>query len=248
MHKSVELQPAFIIHSRNFRETSQLVDFITPEYGRVSAVAKGVKRSKLNKNLLHPFSKILISWHGKGELKTLGSIDQGSAGERLLLQGNALLSGLYINELLSILLRMQDNCETLFDGYQRVLQQLASCDEIEPYLRCFEKLLLQELGYGIPFPEPVSDTDNEIDLSGPEMQYYYNPESEFELLRYAPTVQQKQRCFSSKVLNAICADNFQTTEVRQAAKRLMRLSITPLLGGKALRSRELFRTKELTNE
>ncbi len=244
MQASVELQSAFIIHSRNYRETSQLVDFITPEYGRVRAVAKGVKRNKSYRNLLHPFSRILISWYGKGELKTLRAVDQAGPAESLVLRGNALFSGMYVNELLSILFKVHDHSERIFNGYRQVLMLLANAKEIQPGLRAFEKLLLEELGYGIPFPEYIGADDRKIDLSVSDTRYYYSEEGEFIILSDLPSEGQLKRCFSANELESIRLDQYQTKEVLQAAKRLMRLSITPLLGGRSLRSRELFRIKD----
>ena len=68
----VSLQAAFILHGRDFRDTSRLLDVFTQDFGRVSLVAKGARssRSKLQ-GILQPFSPLVISWSGKGEVQTL---------------------------------------------------------------------------------------------------------------------------------------------------------------------------------
>ena len=53
----MSLHPAFILHGRDFRDTSRLLDVFTLDYGRISLVAKGARsaRSKLQ-GVLEPFS------------------------------------------------------------------------------------------------------------------------------------------------------------------------------------------------
>ena len=46
MESRVSLQPAYVLHTRPFQNTSLLVDFFTYDYGRVTAVAKGARREK----------------------------------------------------------------------------------------------------------------------------------------------------------------------------------------------------------
>ena len=68
----VSLQSAFILHGRDFRDTSRLLDVFSLDYGRVTLVAKGARspRSKLQ-GILQPFTPLLISWSGKGDVQTL---------------------------------------------------------------------------------------------------------------------------------------------------------------------------------
>ena len=48
--------------------------------------------------------------------------------------------------------------------------------------------------------------------------------------------------FSGRDLLAIASENFKEESTQQAAKRLMRFALAPLLGEKPLNSRELFVT------
>ena len=76
MENRVQLQPAYVLFSRPFQNTSLLLDFFTIDYGRVRAVAKGARRqSSKYRSLLQPFHPLLIAYTGKGEIKTLGNVE-----------------------------------------------------------------------------------------------------------------------------------------------------------------------------
>ena len=144
----VRLQPGFILHSRAYRDTSSILEVFTPEYGRVSIVARGNRRKSrggASGALLQLFQPLLLSFSGRGELKTL--TDRETAGPAYGLRGERLFSGLYINELLVRLLHRYDAHPGLFVAYGNALLNLAGHELIELVLRRFEMQLLDELGY-----------------------------------------------------------------------------------------------------
>ncbi|MEC9191360.1 MAG: recombination protein O N-terminal domain-containing protein, partial [Pseudomonadota bacterium] len=99
MNSKITLQPAYVLHRRPFQNTSLLVDLFTLDFGLIRAVAKGARREKSRfRALLQLFQPLLISASGKGEVKTLTSIESNMSAMRL--QGERLFSGLYLNELL----------------------------------------------------------------------------------------------------------------------------------------------------
>ena len=101
----VQLQPAFVLHSRHYRDSSALVEVFTNEYGRIGLVAKGARRSvrgRASGAILQPFIPLLLSFSGRAELKTLTASEV--AGEVRSLKGERLFSGIYLNELLMRLL------------------------------------------------------------------------------------------------------------------------------------------------
>ena len=100
-------QPAFVLHSYPYKETSLIVDLFTRDHGRVAVVAKGAKRplSKL-RGVLQTFQPLSVSWSGKSELRTL--IDAEWVGGMLPIERNALLCGFYLNELLVKLIARDD--------------------------------------------------------------------------------------------------------------------------------------------
>ena len=68
----VLLQPAWMLHQRPYRNTSAILELLTPEYGRVGVVARGTRGPKSRlKGLLQPFYPLLVSWQGQGVLVTL---------------------------------------------------------------------------------------------------------------------------------------------------------------------------------
>ncbi|HEY8035598.1 MAG TPA: DNA repair protein RecO [Methylobacter sp.] len=79
---AVYLQPAFILQQRKYRETSLIIDALTRDFGRISLLAKGVRKSKSKTaGILQPFIPLAISYVGKAELKTLTDVER-CAGSR----------------------------------------------------------------------------------------------------------------------------------------------------------------------
>lgn len=113
-------QLAYVLHSRAYRETSALVDFLTPQ-GRLRAVLRSA-RGKAG-TLARPFVALDVEFRGKGELKNVGRLE--SVGTSAWLNGDALFSGLYLNELLIRLLPAEDPHPAVFDHYAATLLALA---------------------------------------------------------------------------------------------------------------------------
>lgn len=225
-------QRAFVIHARPYSETSLLLDFFTENEGRVRILAKGARgrRSPL-KGSLQPFTPLLIRWSGRGEIKTLRDADPISLA--LPLTGTVLYSGLYLNELLSRVLENGTSYSVLFFEYLSCLQTLAA-SEITPEasLRRFELAVLAQLGYGVDFlhcagsGEPVSDL----------MTYQYREEKGF-----IASLVVDHNSFTGFELKSLASGEFPTLDTLKAAKRFTRMALKPYLGGKPLKSRELFR-------
>ncbi|NHI00928.1 MULTISPECIES: DNA repair protein RecO [Oceanimonas] len=221
---------AFVIHSRPYRETSQLVEVFTREQGRQSLVARGSRqpRSPL-KGLLQPFVPLRLTFGGKGELKTLYGAE--ATAPALTLTGTALYSGLYLNELIYYLLEAQTPFDEVFDVYFDTLRQLGSGSGIEPVLRRFEFYMLNVLGYGVDFTQDA-DTGAAVVLQG---WYAYLPEAGFMALD-GP----EPGAFRGDWLHALAELELSSPEVLAAAKRFSRLALAPYLEGRVLKSRALF--------
>ncbi|MBI6547517.1 DNA repair protein RecO [Xenorhabdus lircayensis] len=225
-------QRAFVLHGRPYSETSLLLDFFTENEGRVRVLAKGARsrRSHL-KGCLQPFTPLLIRWSGRGEIKTLKDADPISLA--LPLTGSVLYSGLYVNELLSRVLEQGTAYPALFFDYLQCLQVLAASEHTPEYaLRRFELALLTNMGYGVDYlhcagsGEPVAD----------KMTYRYREEKGF-----IASLVVDHYSFSGYELKALAVGEFPDYVTLKAAKRFTRLALKPYLGGKPLKSRELFR-------
>ncbi len=232
---SIHTDQAYILHTRPYRDTSVLVDFFTREQGRVSAIARGVRRPKSAwRGVLQAFVPLSISYVGQRDLVTLRTAEANEIG--FLFQGNQLVSGLYINELLYRLLHRQDPHEHLFINYQDFLVALHASEQIEASLRCFEMCLLKELGYGLGLNHEA-DTGIAVEAAG-----YYRFYLTDGVRRYnaAVTERMEQDVYAGASLLAMSAGEFSDPQVLKDAKRLMRQAFAVLLGDKVLKSRELF--------
>ncbi len=229
----ISLQPTFILHHRPYRETSLLLDVFTKEYGRIALIAKGVRKSRSAlRALLQPFSPLLISWQGKTELMTLQVAE--SEGLPIRLQGECLLSGFYLNELLIRLLQKQDPHPQLYTIYHHTLLELERAELQQKHLRLFEKKLLAEIGYGLQLQHTIPDGKAFL----ADRFYRFYPEQGFEL---SPSNEPEGMAFSGKNLLALAAEQLDDPDVLREAKRLMRMALSAILGPQPLHSRKLFR-------
>ncbi len=146
---AASLVPAFVLHRYPYRDSSFLVEVFSADTGRVGLVARGVRRPKSRwRGMLEPLSPLLLSWSGRGDLKTLTQAE--SAGAPIALRGEPLLAAFYVNELLLRLLARDDPHEPLFALYVETLHELRE-QRTAPALRRFEKRVLEALGYGVDF-------------------------------------------------------------------------------------------------
>lgn len=231
----VVLEPAFILHSRAFQETSLILDVFTANYGRVSLIAKGARTQRSPfRGFLRLFLPLLVSWSGKTELMKLTQVEY--YGQPSNQPGEHLLYGFYLNELLVRLLPRLDAHPHIFASYQHTLKQLTKETFCESILRLFEKDLLSELGYGLSLDkeilngEAITADQNYIFIPGRGLSKYSNIEQTAH-----PRV-----IFSGRSLLALHYGKFENKQDLYAAKQLMRVAVGDLLGERPLKSRELF--------
>lgn len=226
---SFDLQPAYVLHSRPYRDSSALVDLLTLREGMQRVVWRGARRGKGIKP--QPFTPMVLSLYGRGDLKTLRQAEV--AGSHVRLQGEALFSGLYLNELLVRLLSSGDPQTLLFAAYQTALEQLAAERAVEPVLREFEWQLLDLLGYG--FSLQVDATGEPLSATA-----VYRWEAE-QGLQAADS--QQPGLLPGAGLLAMASGDWQHPAALHTAKRLMRKALAVHLGDRPLMSRQLFSAK-----
>src|SRR5579862_3562540 len=131
----IEQQPAYVLHSRPYRETSLLLECLTRDHGRLGVVARGVRRerARVQRAQLEPFQPLSLDLLLRGELATLQTAEHMSPPLRLM--GDAGLAGLYLNELCVRLTGRQDPLPELFDAYARTLPRLAGSEPLAWSLR-----------------------------------------------------------------------------------------------------------------
>lgn len=226
----VALQPAFVLHRRSYRDTSLLLEALSRDHGRVGLVARGARRPRSrSRGLLQPFVPLLLSWSGNGELLNLIAAEEAEPPRSL--SANRLLSGLYVNELLLLLLQRYDPHPGLFESYAGVLRELAEATGEEQALRIFEKRLLAEIGYGLLLDNEAL-TNAPID---PDGAYRY-------VLEQGPIAAHRTEMgikISGRSLLALRSERFENSAVLREAKRLTRQAISAQLRGRPLKTREL---------
>ena len=144
-------EPAFILHSYDWSESSLILEAFTRHHGRVALVARGAKKPTSNfRPVLLPLQPLRVAYAvsgGHGDIHPLRGAEW--AGGHVMPTGDALLAGLYLNELLLRLLAREDPHAALFDVYAGVVRVLGGGqhgEALEPVLRAFELLLLRTIG------------------------------------------------------------------------------------------------------
>jgi len=239
MKRRVELEPGFVLHSYPYKETSLIVEVFTRRHGRAGLLARGARRPRsAMRGVLLAFHPLRLNWSATAELGTLTSVEWG--GGQKSLAGVALMCGFYINELLLRLLPRDDPHEALFDAYGEALARLSAADALArpaigaahaAILRGFERRMLAELGYA-----PVLDRDAANGAAiEPGKHYAYEPER-------GPVEARRSdgdSVISGRTLLDMAADNYESTQTRDQARRLMRALIADRLGGHDLHTRSV---------
>lgn len=226
----VEQQAAFILHHRPFRDTSQLLDVLSREHGKLALVARGSRGPKSRlRGVLRPFMPLSMSWVQRTDLGTLTGAEL--RGAPLRLTGDALLSGYYVNELLLHFMHRHDPQPDIFDSYAEVIAALGAASDVAACLRAFEIDLLRHLGYALNLEY---EAESHAALRA-DAHYEYR----FEQGPVAVARTDGPLLFSGAQLSAIAARDFSDPAVLRAANRLLREVIGFHLGGKELKSRKV---------
>ena len=208
-------EPAYILHSQPYRDTSLLLDVFTRHHGRVSVLAKGAKRpyTQWRASSFQTFQTLSMSFTTKSDVKTL--LDLEWVGGIPMLQGAALISGYYMNEWLRRGLARDDVHEGLFDAYQHSLADLSlsAVAEHAAVLRAFEFKFLAQLGFGVPIHGEFE----------PTQQYSINN---------APQVM-------GQTLIDMQNGDFSAPQTAQESKMLLRFWLQQHVGDKPLYTRNL---------
>lgn len=227
----MSLEPALVLHTRHYRNTSLLLEVLTRSRGRLGLVARGVRRKRSQTApLLQPFRPLALNWRLRGELGTLLQVE--SAGQPLALMGRALISGFYLNELLLRLLGRDDPQPGLFEAYLLALERLSDSEFDEAVaLRTFERDLLQILGYGLPLTKAVGGA-----LLNAEQWYRYDPERGAEPVADSAAA---GLIVQGGTLIGLAEPRI-TPAVARESRALMRAALKPHIGTRPLKTRELY--------
>lgn len=223
------LQSAFVLHHRPYRDTSLLLELFTQGHGRLGAVARGARRPRARlRVLLQPLQPLLLSWSGRGELRTLNTVEPD--GRAPALTGASLYSVFYMNELVLRLTARDDPHPRLFEAYRVILAGLGGAGDAR-LLRLFEKTLLEALGYGLNLVAEA-DTGAAVD---PVARYRMDPEAGPRPAADTDTA------VSGDSLLALAEGILDTPERLRDARHILRDALERHLGGRPLQTPRLMR-------
>ena len=139
---------AIIIKKAKLGEADRILTLYTPGYGKIEAVAKGVRRpkSKMAGHLeLLTYSHIRLA-RGRNLDTIIGSQTQDSF---MPLKNDLWLTsyGLYVAELINQFTAERDKNPAVFELLLEILRRLSQAEDIEMNLRFFELHLLEAVGY-----------------------------------------------------------------------------------------------------
>lgn len=223
------MQRAFILHRYRQGETSVLLKVWLEHEGVFAIIARGARRPKsIWRALCQPFIPVLINYGGRGSVKTLKQLE--SAAPHFMMDQKALACGLYVNELLVLLLPEKEPAPELFEAYIDCLSGLMRGD-LHLALRQFEHALLRNLGVMPPLSH-----DEQGDLIVGNQAYLLSPGA-----LPVKTGVQNQYVYPGHILKLIDQGNFSCKDSWSWAKRLHQQWLDHYSSGKVLKSREFLK-------
>ena len=234
-------EPAYVLHRYDWSESSLILEVFTRRFGRIALVAKGAKRPTSSfRPILLPLQPLHLAFGGDAEIRTLKSAEW--QGGHVMPTGDALMSGMYLNELLLTLLARDDPHPVLFDVYGRVVEVVASghVEVLQSALRAFELLLLREIGL---LPQLDVQTLTLLDLQ-PQVRYALVPEGGLRQAHEADRASLSGAQWVALQQSLVDAAPFTTTlracsEVMQQLKPQLRTLLNYHCGVSTLRTRQM---------
>lgn len=215
------------MHKQFSGDTSYRAYFFTREQGLIPCLCKGGRSTK-KQSLLQVFTPLWVRIEERYGRFYASSIENTEPAP--MLGGEALISGLYLNELLYQTLKPASPEADLFDAYWVTLQALSQVQDragIESLLRRFEWTLLQASGYGFSLV-------NEAEDKAPIQAHAY-----YRFVAGEGFIRQEIGLPGADIL-ALAEDNLDEDRCRKTAKLIMRMAIDHLLGGKEIKTRSLY--------
>jgi DNA repair protein RecO (recombination protein O) len=230
----IDNEPAYVLHTRQWRESSLLIEILSANYGRLGLLARGVQGPKRHvlRAALQPLQYIRVDAVQRGELAQLRSAEALDAAPKLV--GEATLAAFYINELVLRLAPRQDPAPELFEAYGAARMRLGDGTSLAWTLRRFERDLLEALGFGLTF-----DMDGDGAAIDPAARYRLDPEHGPRRLLSDRGHGDRSDAATGRALLALAADQMPEQDDLAGLRRALRPVLLHLLGGRGLKSWEL---------
>jgi|TARA_R110002126_G_scaffold1177_4_gene7022 DNA repair protein RecO (recombination protein O) len=223
---------AWLLHQRLAKNSTTEVFFLTRERGLVRAYCQG-GRSPKKRAILQPFTPLWLSINERPYGMYVKQIEIAATSD--LLQGEILLAGMYINEVLYRALKPDVSEPMLYETYEQTIRLLVRCSQrtqLEIILRKFERNLIHLSGYQISYTEEADTGQTVLE----DKYYTFIPGEGFVLSNSA-----NQDYLGAHIL-AIAADVWTDVDVLKTAKRIMRRGINHLLDGAVIETRALYQS------
>ena len=225
----IELEPSYILHTRPYRETSMLVSALTEQYGIVHMISKGAR--KKGSNNLQPFTKMYLSWSGKGDLVSLNKIEHECSSYTSNFR--AQVQCFYMHELIIKLIPTMSPAPELFHLYESSLKSMIKRPRDEKILRQFEIQLLTIMGHPLQMEfDYISDEHIKDDSI-----YRYDPDMGPTLVTSSSD---RWNIVTGILLNQLSMNIFSDENLPQA-KKFLRGIMQHYLHGKPLMARRLLK-------
>ena len=229
--RRVALQPAFLLHHRDYSDSSRIVELMTRDHGRVSLFAHGARRARSPlRPLLQPFMPLLVSWSGGIEGGQLTGAEL--AGEALAMPAQRLMSAFYLSELLLRLTARGEAAQEVFGLYAGALERLRHGAPEQAALRNFERQLLEQLGYGLDLGRDAASGEPL------EADRYYHFQPGLGLRATGPQADPETAFLGAELLE-FGGGRLESPGALRTAKRLLRSALEHCLEGRGLRSRDV---------
>jgi DNA repair protein RecO (recombination protein O) len=229
-----DAEPAYVLHTRPWRESSLLVEVLSANHGRLGLLARGVQgpRRHVLRAALQPMQFIRLDAVQRGELAQLRAAEALDAMP--VLPGEAMLAGFYVNELVLRLAPRQDPAPDLFDAYGLVRSRLATEPSLAWTLRRFERDLLEAVGVGFPF-----DVDGDGTPVDAAARYRLDAEHGPRRLLSDRGHGDRSDAATGRALLSLAEDTMPDADDLAGLRRALRPVLLHLLGGRALKSWDL---------
>ncbi|MDQ7050041.1 MAG: DNA repair protein RecO [Enterobacterales bacterium] len=235
----------YLLHSRPFKETSLITHLFSCERGRLSLLAKGVKRKSAQglRAVLQPFSLLEIEYVGRSDLKTLCQVEVLQSWSSV--SNRVLACGYYLNELIMRATEEWQESEELFNCYRQSLGQLQVLGEqqnieLAKVLRNFEVTLLTQLGLAPDWEKDIVQAD--IVANG---FYHYIVDEGFSPVASEINMDDKNQVATNQprwigeAILSLSSGEYKP-EMLQSCKRLTQHLLLPVIGDKPITSRKMW--------
>jgi DNA repair protein RecO (recombination protein O) len=234
--RRVQLQPAYVLHHRPYRDTSRILELFTRDHGRISVFARGARAARKTGasliSTLQPFNRLLVSWSARSEAGQLTGAEFDGAVS--IMPPDRLVSAFYLNELLLKLFARHDSHPDVFALYAHTIQSLKRDVNPTRALRLFEKRLLDAIGYGLALQHEFA-SGQPVE---PRAAYHYRLEQGAVRVQ---GVAESATVFSGEVLLALAHEDLDDPAMCAAARPLLRAALDRCLEGRELRTRQVMR-------